>query len=83
MMNIFINSIGEIYMKKQTDLEKLKEIFENQSEKSIKVHGYEDLSKYNIDKRFDNTFQLTLEELQIGFCFNSRGRIVGIYNWKW
>ena len=68
--------------KMKTDIEKLQEIFKNQSKNSIKVRGWDDCSKYLVEKKLDSRMMIQLSDLSLGFVFNRYGRFVGICNWK-
>lgn len=69
----------------KTDFEKLKEIFDNQVQKTVKSNDWDDCKTYDakrdlyygkIEKR------ITLDKLGLIFIFNVRGRFVGIVNYK-
>ena len=76
-------------MKKQTDFDKLQEIFKNQAPKtiengdwdnvrdtfSVSKSGYSRLTKA-LGKRIEVNY------LSIAFMFDVKGRFVGISNWK-
>ncbi len=70
-----------------TDLEKLKEILDNQYDKTIKTGDWDKVkgnyfecnAEYSNGK---NGKRLIIEALSIGFTFTKSGRFVGIYNWK-
>ena len=63
-----------------TDLETLKRVFNNQTERSIKSGDYSDLSEYEMK---ENNTQLVLELDKVAFCFTKKGRLIGMYNWKY
>jgi len=66
-----------------SDLTKLKEILNNQAERGIKSGDWKrlDYKEDSLDlKEFDIT--LRIENVEIGFVFTKRGRLLGIYTWK-
>lgn len=67
-----------------TDLEKLKEVFLNQSERGIKSGDWLEC-ECQIDTSFDvpsDKIFLKVPSLMVGFVFTKAGRFVGAYNWK-
>lgn len=65
-----------------TDLEKLKEVFLNQQERSIKSGDYAECEAVVVPNEEGSGQILKVPSLQVGFVFNRNGRFVGAYNWK-
>lgn len=63
-----------------TDLQKLKEVLENQAERGIKNGDWNDL-KFEV-KQKGSQIELTIPSVSVGFCFTSQGRLLGIFNWQ-
>lgn len=63
-----------------TDLDKLKEVLDNQAERGIKSGDWDRLT-YAV-KREDSNLFLSLDGLKVVFKFTQRGRLLGAYNWK-
>lgn len=66
---------GSNAMDKMTDLQKLKEVLDNQAERGIKELGYDRLA-YTMEGKD----MLYISSLRIGFVFTKGGRLLGIYN---
>jgi hypothetical protein len=66
-----------------SDLTKLKEILDHQSPKGVKSGDWHKL-EYTQRKNADDGYGVTMaiDNIQIGFVFNRKGRLVGMYNWK-
>ena len=62
-----------------TDLQKLKSILDNQQEKGIKSGDWDRVDDYYMS---DNNKRLSIESVSVIFRFTSKGRFVGICNWK-
>lgn len=65
-----------------SDLEKLKEVFLNQSESGIRSRGYTECEAV-IEPNTEGTGKvLKVPSLEVSFVFNRNGRFIGGYNWK-
>ena len=64
------------------DLEKLKEVFLNQSERSIQSGDYAECEAVVEPDNEGAGKILKVPSLEVGFVFNRNGRFVGAYNWK-
>ncbi len=65
-----------------TDLEKLKEVFSNQSERGIKSSDWNECEAVVEPNIESGGHVLKVPSLQVGFVFNRNGRFIGAYNWK-
>jgi hypothetical protein len=61
-----------------SDLEKLKEVLDNQAERGIR-DGYWVALDYT-EKKQDGTVTLQLERLGVDFVFSTKGRLLGMSN---
>ncbi len=62
-----------------TDLQKLKSLLDNQQEKGIKSGKWDRVDDYY---QGDDSRDLTINSVEISFKFTSKGRFIGICNWK-
>jgi hypothetical protein len=67
-------------MKDKTDLEKMKEILDNQAERGIKSGNWNRL-EYEIEN-VDSDITLKIPNVNIGIVFSKKGRLLGIYNYQ-
>lgn len=61
-----------------SDLEKLKEILDNQAERGIRTDGLERCD-YEIEELYGR-LRLAINSREIAFVFTRNGRFMGIYN---
>lgn len=63
-----------------SDLSRLKDILENQAERGISSG---DWTRLESELRETPTgYELVISSMCIGFAFSSRGRLLGMFNWK-
>ena len=62
-----------------TDLEKLKSILDNQTERRIQSRRFEDVTDFCMVNR---DTELIVRSLGLSFHFTEKGRFQGIHKWK-
>ncbi len=65
-----------------TDLEKLKEVFLNQSERGIKSGDWGECEAVVELNKEGSGHVLKVPSLKVAFVFNRNGRFVGAFNWQ-
>jgi len=65
-----------------SDLTKLKEILDNQQQKGVKSGDWKQLDYIVRKNETCKDITLTIINIQVGFVFTLRGRLIGMYNWK-
>ena len=63
-----------------TDLEKLTEVLYNQQERGISEGDWKRCTEYKTSTYPDGTL-IKVDEVGVGFAFDSNGRFMGIFNY--
>jgi hypothetical protein len=65
-----------------TDLEKLKEILNNQDGNAVWSGNWERLSFEEKPSTQENNILLIIDSLEVGFSFSKNGHLIGAFNFK-
>jgi hypothetical protein len=71
-------------MARHSDLVKLGEVLQNQSQEFVRSGDYDDVREFTLEHGTEHPDHLIVkvDAVKVGFVFNVTHQLIGIFNWK-